>query len=164
MKIVKRILIVIVVLIAIPLVAAIFVKKDYAVQREVIINKPNMEVFEYIKFLRNQDNFSKWASMDPNMTKTYRGTDGTVGFVSAWDSDNKDVGKGEQEILKITEGKRIDYELRFLKPFESTESAYLSTEAVSRRSNQSNLGFQRSYELPDEPDDVIYGLRKNDRR
>ena len=51
--------------------------------------------------------------MDPDMKKTYRGTDGTVGFVSAWDSEKDDVGKGEQEIIKITDGERIDYELRF---------------------------------------------------
>jgi hypothetical protein len=36
--------------------------------------------------------------MDPDMKKTYRGTDGTVGFVSEWESNKKDVGTGEQEI------------------------------------------------------------------
>ncbi len=47
------------------------------------------------------------------MKTEYRGTDGTVGFVSAWDSPVRDAGKGEQEITKIDDGKRIDYELRF---------------------------------------------------
>ena len=72
------------------------------------------EVFDYVKYLKNQDNFSKWASMDPDMQKTYRGTDVTVGFVSAWASDNPDVGVGEQEIKAITAGQRIDFELRFI--------------------------------------------------
>src|SRR2546428_8446319 len=124
MKTLKIVLILLVTLVAIPLVVALFVKKDYSIKREIVINKPKKEVFDYIRFLRNQDNFSKWAQMDPNMKKTYRGTDGTVGFVSAWESENKNVGVGEQEIKAIKEGERIDLELRFKKPIENTDYAY----------------------------------------
>ena len=84
MKNLKKIFAVIAIIIAIPLVVALFVKKDYVVEREIIINKPKAEVFEYIKFLKNQDNYSKWNMMDPDMKKTYQGTYGTVGFISAW--------------------------------------------------------------------------------
>ena len=64
MKALKIILIIILVIIAIPLVIALFVKKDYAVEREIIINRPASEVFDYVKYLKNQNNFSKWATMD----------------------------------------------------------------------------------------------------
>ena len=47
------------------------------------------------------------------------GTDGTPGFVSAWNSTSNEVGEGEQEIKKITEGERVDTELRFKRPFET---------------------------------------------
>jgi len=127
MKILKRILIVLVALIALVLIIALFVDKDYHAETQVTINKPKQQVFDYIKYLRNQDNFSVWARMDPNMKKEYRGTDGTVGFVSAWDGD--EVGAGEQEITGIREGDRVDYELRFKRPFESTAAAYMATEA-----------------------------------
>src|SRR5687767_6815253 len=106
MKILKRILFSVLGLVAILLIVALFVKKDYAVEREITINKPKQEVFAYIKYLKNQDNFSKWGSMDPAMQKSYTGTDGAVGAVSAW-KGNSDVGEGEQEIKKITEGERI---------------------------------------------------------
>lgn len=130
MKIVKRILVGIVIVIALLLVTALFVKKEFSAEKEVTINRPVAEVFDYISHLKNQDNFTVWAKMDPNMKKEYRGTDGTVGFVSAWEG-NSDVGKGEQEIIGINEGKRVDFELRFLKPFESTSTAYMTTEATS---------------------------------
>jgi uncharacterized protein YndB with AHSA1/START domain len=148
MKILKTILIAVGILIAVPLIVALFVKKDYEVEREITINKPKEEVFDYVKFLKNQDNYSKWATMDPEMKKTYRGTDGTVGFVSAWKSDNKDVGKGEQEIMKITEGKRIDFELRFFEPFESTEPAYMTTESVSENQTKVKWGFSGHMDYP----------------
>jgi hypothetical protein len=70
-------------------------------------------VFSYLKLLKNQDNFSVWAKMDPTMTKTFKGNDGQVGFVSAWDSPMKNVGSGEQEILEIEENVKIVSELRF---------------------------------------------------
>src|SRR5688500_2037569 len=113
MKIVKKILYVLAIIIAIPLVSAIFMKKEYAVEKEVIVNKPIKDVFGFVKYLKNQDQYSKWAQMDPAMKKEYKGTDGSPGFVSAWSSQSKDVGVGEQEIKKIIENERIEYELRF---------------------------------------------------
>lgn len=148
MKIFKKILIAIVILISIALITALFVKKDYAVEREITINKPRQEVFDYIKYLKNQDHYSKWAMMDPEMKKTYHGTDGTVGFVSAWESNNKEVGTGEQEIKKITEGEQIDFELRFFKPFESTEAAYMKTEAVLENQTLVKWGFNGHMNYP----------------
>lgn len=148
MKILKKILIIIGIIVAIPLVVALFVKKDYAVEREIIINKPKQEVFDYIKLLKNQDNYSKWAMMDPNMKKTYRGTDGTVGFVATWDSKVKDVGRGEQEIIKIDEGKRIDFELRFFEPFEATEAAYMITERETANQTKVKWGFDGNMDYP----------------
>lgn len=148
MKALKKILLVIVVLVAIVLIMAAFTKKNYAVEREIVINKPKQEVFDYVKHLKNQDSYSKWAMMDPAMKKTYTGTDGTVGFVSAWDSDKKDVGKGEQEIKKITEGERLDFELRFIKPFEATEHAYMLTETVSPSETKVKWGFNGHMAYP----------------
>jgi hypothetical protein len=127
MKTLFIILIALLSLVALLLVAGLFIKKDYIVEREVVINKPNQVVFEYIKLLKNQNKYSVWATMDPEMKTEFRGTDGTPGFVSAWDSQDKNVGKGEQEIMKVEDGNKVDYEIRFLKPFESTSNASMST-------------------------------------
>jgi len=147
MKILKNILIGIVGIIALLLIIALFVKKDYTVQREIVINKPKEQVFDYIKYLKNQDNYSVWAKKDPTMKKEYKGTDATVGFVSAWDG-NKEVGAGEQEIKGIKEGERIDYELRFIKPFESVSQAWLSTEAIDSTQTKVKWGFEGKGKYP----------------
>jgi len=86
--------------------------------------------------------------MDPNMKKEYRGTDGIVGFVSAWDSEKPDVGKGEQEIKKITEGERIDFELRFIKPFEATYYAYMTTDSTGTGQTKVKWGFDGKMNYP----------------
>ncbi len=148
MKIVKRVLAVIVIIIAIPLVVALFVNGEYHIEREVTINNSVSEVFDYVKYLKNQDNYSKWNNMDPDMQKTFKGVDGTVGFVAAWKSENKDVGVGEQEIIKIEEGKKIDFELRFKEPFEATDLAYITTEGLSENSTLVKWGFDGKMKYP----------------
>ena len=70
-------------IIALFLIVALFVKKDYAVEREIIINKPKQVVFDYVKILKNQDAYSVWNMKDLAAKKTYTGTDGTVGFIAA---------------------------------------------------------------------------------
>ena len=101
MKILKIILIIIIIIVVIILISALFVKKEYAVDKEIVINKPKQDVFNYVKYLKNQNQYNKWVMMDPNVRRNYAGTDGTAGFIAKWDSDNKNVGKGEQEIKKI---------------------------------------------------------------
>ena len=148
MKILKRILIVVVIIIAVPLIAALFIKGDYAVVRETTISKPKQEVFSYIKEIKNQNNYSVWNMKDPKSKMEYTGTDGTVGFISSWDSEMKEVGKGEQEIKKIAEGERIDMELRFKKPFEATDYAYMTTEAIDSTHTKVSWGFTGKMPYP----------------
>lgn len=148
MKFLKGFLIVLLLFVAIPLIVALFTKKEYHVERKVIINKPKTEVFEFIKQLKNQGKYSKWALIDPTMKKTYHGTDGTVGFVYAWDSNHEQVGSGEQEIIKIVDGERIDYELRFIKPFESNAPAYMATETLGDNQTKVKWGFDGHMDYP----------------
>jgi len=119
------------------LVIALLTKKDFRLERQVIINKPKQEVFDYLKMIRNQEHYSVWVMKDPNVKIIYTGTDGTVGFTSSWTSDDKNVGIGEQEIIKINPGESMDVEVRFKKPFEATNYAHTDLTAVS--GNQTKL-------------------------
>lgn len=148
MKIIKRILLALLALIAILLIVAFFLPKEYAVEREITINKPKDSVFLFAKYLKNQDLYSTWNQKDPKMKKSYSGTDGTVGFISSWESTNEEVGVGEQEIKKIVEGQRLDVELRFKVPYESTDYAYMTTEALSPTETKVNWGFKGKMPYP----------------
>lgn len=130
MKLIKNILIVIVVLIAIPLIVALFLPKEMKGHQEIVINQPKAQVFDYVKYLKNQSEYSVWDQIDPEMTQTFEGTDGTVGFTVNWESDHEDVGNGSQKVVAIDEGNRIDSELYF-EGAEDPMYAYMTTEAVS---------------------------------
>ncbi|MXN91037.1 polyketide cyclase [Flavobacterium sp. Sd200] len=117
MKVLKIILIIILALIALPLIAALFVSKDYYIERSIVINKPRPEVFDYVARLKNQKDYSVWVQADPNMKQEFIGTDGTVGFVNTWNG-NEEVGEGSQKITAIVPNERVDVTMHFIRPFE----------------------------------------------
>lgn len=130
MSILITILLVIAALVALLLILGLFTKKECIIIREINIHKPKKEVFDYIRMLKNQDYYNKWVMTDPNMKKEFRGTDGTAGFVYAWNG-NKHAGEGEQEITKIEEGELLNTEVRFVRPFKSVAYATFTTSAIS---------------------------------
>lgn len=148
MNVIKKIFFGLLAIIAIALIAALFIQKKYDVEREVTINKPKDSVFNYIKYVKNQDHFSIWNQKDPKSIKKFTGTDGTVGFIYSWNSQDKNVGVGEQEIKKIIDGERIDFELRFKVPFEATDMAYMTTEAISPNQTKVKWGFNGKMAYP----------------
>ena len=130
MSIIITILLVAAGIIALLLIIALFIKREHYVKREIVINAPRQKVFDYVKLLTNQDKFNKHAMAGPDRKREYKGTDGTVGFIYAW-SGNKKAGQGEKEIKAIIEGKRIEAEIRFVKPMAATACIIMETESLS---------------------------------
>jgi uncharacterized membrane protein len=128
-------------LIALVLIIAAFSKKDFAVERSITVNKPLPETYDFLTSLKKQDQWSKWTQLDPNMKKTYIGEDKTVGFISKWESDHKQVGEGEQEIVKLIPNQRIETQLRFLKPMKSIANAYFTIAAEGDEHTRVAWGF-----------------------
>ena len=148
MNTITIILIVIAAIIVLVLVLALIGKKEYTVEREIVINKPAAQVFEYVKYLKNQDNYSKWVMIDPAMQKTYKGTDGTEGFAYAWDSKDKRAGKGEQTITKITDGERVDIRIVFIRPFEGIADTYIATTSAGDGATNVKWAFASKMPYP----------------
>ena len=111
------------------LLFGLFMRKNHYVRREIVINAPLEKVFAYVRLLENQDKFNKHAMAGGERQKEYKGTDGTVGFIYSW-KGNKDAGVGEKEIKNIIEGKKVESEIRFVKPFKATATVIMETESL----------------------------------
>lgn len=148
MNILTIILLVLIGLVALLLIVALFTSRSYTIEREAVVKRTRDEVFNYIKFLKNQDSYSKWVMSDPDMKKTYSGIDGTPGFVYAWDSDDKDTGKGEQEIKNVVDGDRISTEIRFEKPFKNISQALMTASEVAGDQTKVKWQFSSTMKYP----------------
>jgi uncharacterized protein YndB with AHSA1/START domain len=147
-KTILRILIGAVIVVAVPFIVAAFLPREFVVERQIVINRPKSDVFDYVRHLQNQPAFSMWSQIDPKMIKTFRETDGQVGSVYAWDSEEQNVGVGEMEIKRIIEDDRIDFEIRFQKPFQSIDPVFMTTETVSNNETQVKHVYQGKLGYP----------------
>lgn len=114
-----------------PYIVGLFLPRRFAIAREVVVARPAREVFDFMKLLKNQERYSTYAKADPAMKIEYRGVDGTPGAVVAWDSDDRNVGKSEQEIKAIEDGRKIEIEIRFREPFQSTDPIVTEIEPLA---------------------------------
>jgi hypothetical protein len=130
MNIIVTVLLIVAAIIALLLMLGLFMRKEHYVNRDIIINAPRQKVFDYLRLLKNQDEFNKHAMAGADRKREFKGTDGTVGYIYSWSGD-KDAGVGEKEIKNIVEGKRIETEIRFVKPIAATASIVMETKSIS---------------------------------
>ena len=126
---------------------AIIAPKSYDVNRSITIDQPISQVFDYLKQLKKQAEWSPWEKRDPNMKKDFEGVDGQVGAISKWEG-NKDVGTGEQELTRIVENEVIESRLRFFKPWKSESDAYLRVNENHEGETQVTWGFSGKNKFP----------------
>lgn len=144
----KKLLLSLVVLIGLVLIVAYFLPRDFRLSKTIIINAPRETVYDYMRFLKNQEKYSVWVMADPNVKMTYTGTDGTVGAISAWVSEDSNVGVGEQEIKTLIPNEKITVEIRFKKPMEGINYADATFETVGENQTKVTDSFYGSNPYP----------------
>jgi len=153
MNIILTVLLVLAGILALLLLIGLFMRKQHYVRREIVINASRQKVFDYLKYVKNQEAFNKHAMVSPDRERTFKGTDGTVGYIYAWRGD-KDAGVGEKEIKNLIEGKRIEMEIRFVKPMKATASIIMDMESLSDQqtklswSNAGTLNYPINIMIP----------------
>ena len=94
------------------------------------------------------------------MKSHYTGVDGTVGFVSAWESEVKNVGTGSQTITKIIEGESMTTRLNFEKPFKAVNNTEISTIAIDASNTKVTWSFNGSYPYPMNIMKLVFNMEK----
>lgn len=136
------------ILLGVIVLLGLIMPKEMIIEKSISISRSLPEVYDFLKQTKNQDKFSVWNMADPNMKKEHRGSDGSVGFVYAWDSTNKNVGAGEQETKVLEENKRIEYELRFIRPMQNVAKSQFNLTASGGNQTTVMWGFYGPSKFP----------------
>jgi hypothetical protein len=72
------------------------------VERSIVIDAPQAQLFDALDGFRRFNEFSPWAALDPNTQYTYSGPENGVGAKMSWTSANSRVGSGTNEIIEST--------------------------------------------------------------
>lgn len=162
MKALKIILIVLACIIILPFIVALFIPRKYTVSVTETINRPKEVVYDYIRMLKNQKEYSVWVMADPDLDPEIIGTDGTVGAIQRWNSKDENVGEGEQEITRLTED-RMDVDLRFIRPFEGQAKAAHLFKAVSPGQTEVTAEFYSDSRYPVNLVSYVFGKKIMDK-
>jgi len=118
----KKILIVIVILIAIFAVIVALQPSEFRIARSITIAAPPATVFAQVNDLHKFQDWSPWAKLDPNAKTTFTGPATGVDSAFSWDGNNN-VGAGIMTNIASQPNDLVRFRLDFLKPFAGTNTA-----------------------------------------
>lgn len=90
---------------------------SFRVERKAQIHAAPGKIFAILNDFHQWDNWSPWSKLDPDMKKTFSGSETGVGSVYEWEGNNQ-VGQGRMEIVESAAPSKIALKLDFLKPME----------------------------------------------
>lgn len=102
-------------------------QSTYSVERSVTIAAPPEAAYEQIVNLRNWRNWSVWEILDPELRRTYVGSEAGEGAAYTW-SGNRKVGSGSMKIVEVEEGSRVLIDMVFERPLPAcTDAEFVMT-------------------------------------
>lgn len=110
MKIVKKVLLFFIFLIAVTASVGFFLPQDWAVERSIVIKAPKDQIYPYVANFR--DGWLQWSSFDkqdPSIEYRYEGELQGAGAKRSWTSSK--MGNGSQEITKADIENGIEFTL-----------------------------------------------------
>lgn len=122
MRFLKRLLIGLVLVAAAFATAVALQPADYRLTRQTVIAAPAAAIFPHVNDLRQWDDWSPWAKLDPNARVSFEGPPAGVGAMFHWAGNDK-VGVGTMMITESKPNDRIATRTDFMKPFEGTSNS-----------------------------------------
>lgn len=133
-------------------------RKDYELSRTVVINRPKAEVYAYIRQLKKQSTWMPWFLNDPDYVIKYKGEDGKLGAASYWKGNNR--VEGIQKITKLHEGKLLETELLFLRPYKSLTLNYMAVKELEPDRTKMVWGVKGVHRFPASVFMWLYGMER----
>lgn len=95
----------------IALIAGFLLPSQVHVERQTLINASPEQVFARISDFNAWSDWSPWAKMDPDAELEIQGSG--VGQTMKWSSENRNVGKGSQQITQLNAPHQLKANLDF---------------------------------------------------
>jgi len=105
---------------------------DFFFSRSAIIPAPAAVVFDQINDLHKWQTWSPWAKLDPMCKITFDGPVAGKDASFTWDGNDK-VGAGRMTITESRPNVYVRFNLEFKKPFEATNIAEFSLQAMDKQ-------------------------------
>ena len=116
-KVLVAIGIVVATAIALILIRAAMLPKEFRVSRSTSIQAPSDKIFPLINDMKSFNEWNPFAKMDPTTNTVYRGPVSGPGAAFDWEGTGK-AGKGRLEIVEVSVPDAVTMKLDIVKPME----------------------------------------------
>lgn len=127
------------------LVILLFAKKDYTFEKETLINAKSSEVYNFLKFLKNQPKFNHWYISNNDYTDNFTGEDGTASAIFRWESNNYYLRSGTQTIKKMNYPETIQIDIATDGPYNVKGAQFFR---LTERNGATNLNWKITVRFP----------------
>jgi hypothetical protein len=135
MKVLKKISLIVVAIIALFLIVAVFLPSEYVVKRGIEINKPVDQVYGYVADFNNFQGWNPWTPLEPGHKFVVLGDSATVGQKYSW--EGKIIGTGEMVFTQFSQNEAIKSDIAFLSPQQGKGVVEWTFEGDSNMTNVS---------------------------
>jgi ribosome-associated toxin RatA of RatAB toxin-antitoxin module len=126
MKVLLRIILWLVVIVAILGIVGFFLPNDVSVARTTTVNADPSVVYNLVNDLKTYDEWMPWNKRDPDMKKEYGPKTVGEGAWYRWESEDRNVGKGKLTIVESVPSEKVVTSLEFA-DYDPTEGGWLLT-------------------------------------
>lgn len=148
MKIFKGILYTVVIIILSFITAAFFAPSSILVERSIVINASQKNVFNQISDFTTWPHWDAWYSKDTNQTRRYVGRFGDSEYGYHWNSDDKHVGNGSMYFSSIVGMDSLIYDLSFENDDEITKASGYFHLSENEGETSVKWGMKSSLDFP----------------
>jgi hypothetical protein len=121
---IKRIFRTLLIFIGLLLVSAMFMPRNFKVERSLLVDASESDLYQQVANFENWDNWEPWMKMDPDAEFKTTGTG--IGALREWESEI--IGKGSMELIELEENQKVGATLTFYDPNPMASYSYWSFE------------------------------------
>jgi Polyketide cyclase / dehydrase and lipid transport len=126
MKVVKFFVYCALVLVAVVFALGLFGKKQYHIERSVLVSATPSAIMERVGTWKGFDAWQPWVALDPAMKSSITGTDGTPGATYTW-LGNEQVGTGKLVTTAVS-NTQVNFDVHFTSGFQSVSPSQIRLE------------------------------------
>ena len=131
MKLLAKIILGLVALIAIVLTVAAFRPNHFRVERSATLAASPDVLFGYVNNHRKFNEWNPFMKLDPNAKNTYSGPESGVGSVCSWEGEK--TGAGSATITESKPGELVRLRMDWLKPMSGTSTVDFTFKPVGEQ-------------------------------
>lgn len=134
-------------------------KKEFDQNRTIIINKPKIEVYSYVRQLKLQHFWFPYFEKRPGIVLKYKGDDGREGAALYWKIKHRWFEEeGIEKIIKVKTGKVLETQFFFLKPCRTYFISYIAVKEVGNEKTKILWGIRGVHRFPLSVFFLFYGF------